>query len=169
MIFTIFSVFYVLIAAALTVLILIQRGEGASAGAGFGGGASGTVFGARGSASFLTRATAVLAGLFFILSLAMGIYLSHTGVQKPQANLGVMSGVVTPLPAASATAESAPNVHSLSNPPQNARAAHANPAAPAPQNHEVPQAAQKSGEVPQATQPAAPAKPAPKPATSGGH
>jgi preprotein translocase subunit SecG len=168
MLFTIFSVFYVLIAAALTVLILIQRGEGASAGAGFGGGASATVFGARGSASFLTRATAVLATLFFILSLAMGIYLSHTGVQKPQANLGVMSGVVTPLPGASATAATAPNVHALSNPPQNAQAAHANPAAP--QNSEVPKAAtQKNSEVPQATQPAAPAKPAPKPATSGGH
>lgn len=164
MLFTIFSVFYVLIAAALTVLILIQRGEGASAGAGFGGGASATVFGARGSASFLTRATAVLAGLFFILSLAMGIYLSHTGVQQPKANLGVMSGVVTPLPAASATAESAPNVHSLSNPPRNAQAAHANPAAP--QNSEVPQA---STPAQPANKAAAPAKPAPKPATSGGH
>ncbi|MGN6312247.1 MAG: preprotein translocase subunit SecG [Rhodanobacteraceae bacterium] len=158
MLFTIFSVFYVLIAAALTVLILIQRGEGASAGAGFGGGASATVFGARGSASFLTRATAVLAGLFFILSLAMGIYLSHTGMQKPQANLGVMSGVVTPVPASNATATASPNVNSMTNPPQNAEAAHANPAAPA-----------QNTEVPRATQPAAPAKPAPKPATSGGH
>jgi len=161
MLFTIFSVFYVLIAAALTVLILIQRGEGASAGAGFGGGASATVFGARGSASFLTRATAVLAGLFFILSLAMGIYLSRTGVQQPQANLGVMSGVVTPLPASSATATASPNVNSMTNPPQNAQAAHANPAAPA-QNNEVPQATTPA-------QSAAPAKPAPKPATSGGH
>jgi len=159
MLFTIFSVLYVLIAAALTILILIQRGEGASAGAGFGGGASGTVFGARGAASFLTRSTAVLAGLFFILSLAMGIYLSRTGVQAPQANLGVMSGVVTPLPAASATATASPNVNSMTNPPRNAQAAHANPAAPV----------QKNSEVPQATQPAAPAKPAPKPATSGGH
>jgi preprotein translocase subunit SecG len=172
MLFTIFSVFYVLIAAALTVLILIQRGEGASAGAGFGGGASATVFGARGSASFLTRATAVLAALFFILSLAMGIYLSRTGVQKPQANLGVMSGVATPLPASSATAATSPNVNSMTNPPQNAQAAHAGAAAPAqtnpPKNGEVPQPTQKNSEVPQATQPAAQPKPAPKPATSGG-
>ena len=156
MIFTIFSVFYVLIAAALTVLILIQRGEGASAGAGFGGGASATVFGARGSASFLTRAAAVLAALFFVLSLAMGIYLSRTGVQQPQANLGVMSGVTTPAPAASAA--TSPNVHALSNPPQNAQGAPARPAAPA-----------QNSEVPQATTPTAPAKSAPKPATSGGH
>jgi len=161
MIFTIFSVFYVLIAAALTVLILIQRGEGASAGAGFGGGASATVFGARGSASFLTRATAVLAALFFVLSLAMGIYLSRTGVQQPQANLGVMSGVTTPAPAASAA--TSPNVHALSNPPQKAPAAPANPAAPAQTNPP------SNGEVPQATTPTAPAKSAPKPATSGGH
>ena len=163
MIFTIFSVFYVLIAAALTVLILIQRGEGASAGAGFGGGASATVFGARGSASFLTRATAVLAALFFVLSLAMGIYLSRTGVQQPQANLGVMSGVTTPAPAASASAATSPNVHALSNPPQKAQGAPAKPAAPAQTNPS------SNGEVPQATTPTAPAKPAPKPATSGGH
>jgi preprotein translocase subunit SecG len=111
----------------------------------------------------------VLATLFFILSLAMGIYLSKTGVQKPQANLGVMSGVVAPLPASSATATASPNVNSMSNPPRNAQAAHQNPAAPAPQSNQGPQTTQKNSEVPQATQPAAPAKPAPKPPTSGGH
>ena len=46
-------------------LVLLQRGKGADAGAGFGAGASGTVFGARGSASFLSRTTAILATLFF--------------------------------------------------------------------------------------------------------
>jgi len=165
MLFTIFSVFYVLIAAALTVLILIQRGEGASAGAGFGGGASATVFGARGSASFLTRATAVLAGLFFILSLAMGIYLSRTGVQPQQQNLGVMSGVVTPTSAASAAAATSPNIHPLAGSPQS------NPAQSARENQAAPAKANPSNnsEVPQATAPAAPSKPAPKPATSGGH
>ncbi|MEO6967842.1 MAG: preprotein translocase subunit SecG [Rhodanobacteraceae bacterium] len=152
MLFTIFSVFYVLIAAAMIVLILLQRGAGADAGSSFGGGASGTVFGARGSASFLTRSTGVLAGLFFILSLAMGIYLSHAGVAKPQQSLGVMAGVVTPLPAASATAATSPNVHALSNPPQST---------PVPtQNNEVPQATPVQ---PAATKPATP-----KPASSGG-
>ena len=58
--FILFSVFYILIAAAMIVLILMQRGAGADAGSGFGGGASATVFGARGSSSFMTRATAVL-------------------------------------------------------------------------------------------------------------
>jgi preprotein translocase subunit SecG len=107
MIFTIFSVFYVLVAAAMTVLILMQRGDGANAGASFGGGSSGTVFGARGAASFLTRTTAVLAGIFFLLSLGMGMYLSHHGVApSPQQTLGVMAGASAP--AASAPAASAP-------------------------------------------------------------
>jgi preprotein translocase subunit SecG len=52
-------------------LVLLQRGKGAEAGSGFGAGASGTVFGARGSANFLSRATGVLATLFFISSLAL--------------------------------------------------------------------------------------------------
>ncbi|WHZ20876.1 MAG: Protein translocase membrane subunit SecG [Rhodanobacteraceae bacterium] len=105
MLFTIFSVFYVLIAAAMIVLILMQRGDGANAGASFGGGASGTVFGARGSASFLTRTTAVLAGLFFLLSLGMGIYLSKHGVApSPKQALGVMAGVGSSAPASATTA-----------------------------------------------------------------
>ena len=79
MISIIANVFYVLIAVAMIVLILLQRGAGAAAGSGFGGGASATVFGARGSANFLSRSTAVLAALFFLLSLGMGIYLGRQG------------------------------------------------------------------------------------------
>jgi preprotein translocase subunit SecG len=55
----------------IILLVLLQRGKGADAGAGFGAGASGTVFGARGAASFLSRATALLATLFFATSLAL--------------------------------------------------------------------------------------------------
>lgn len=61
-------------------LVLLQRGKGADAGAGFGAGASGTVFGARGSASFLSRTTAVLAALFFITCLTLA-YLGNTQVK----------------------------------------------------------------------------------------
>ncbi len=130
--FVIFSVFYILIAAAMIVLILMQRGAGADAGSGFGGGASATVFGARGSSSFMTRATAVLAALFFLLSLGMGIYLSRHGApQNNGADLGVMSG--------------------LANQP--AATQNAQPSAPA--NAEVPQATKPAaGEVPTATAPA---------------
>jgi len=99
--FVIFSVFYILIAASMIVLILMQRGAGAEAGSGFGGGASATVFGARGSANFMSRATAVLATLFFVLSLGMGIYLKINGAPQGAANsdLGVMSGLGKQAPA----------------------------------------------------------------------
>ena len=91
------NVFYVLIAVAMIVLILLQRGAGAAAGSGFGGGASATVFGARGSANFLSRSTAVLAALFFLLSLGMGIYLGRPGTgTHPSDDLGVMSGAAAP-------------------------------------------------------------------------
>jgi len=68
---TLAVVFHVLLAFGIVGLVLLQRGKGADAGAGFGAGASGTVFGARGSASFLSRTTAVLATLFFLSSLGL--------------------------------------------------------------------------------------------------
>lgn len=67
-------VIHVLIAVALVGLVLIQRGRGADIGAAFGSGASQTVFGSRGSASFLTRTTAVLAALFFVSSLGLAYF-----------------------------------------------------------------------------------------------
>lgn len=66
----------VLISISLIGLILIQHGKGADAGAAFGSGASSTVFGSTGSASFLSRATAVLATLFFAVALSLTI-LAH--------------------------------------------------------------------------------------------
>jgi preprotein translocase subunit SecG len=68
---SIILMFHVGVALLIVVLVLLQRGKGASAGSGFGGGASGTVFGSRGSASFLSRATGVLATLFFCTSLTL--------------------------------------------------------------------------------------------------
>jgi len=62
---------HVIIAVLLVVLILVQHGKGADAGAAFGGGASSTVFGSQGSASFLTRLTAGLATAFFVTSLVL--------------------------------------------------------------------------------------------------
>lgn len=138
--FVIFSVFYILIAAAMIVLILLQNGAGADAGSGFGGGASATVFGARGSGTFLTRATSVLAALFFILSITMGIYL-HGGDQTPtKANdLGVM-GALVEKPAAKTPAPVVPTAPTGSEIPaavpaatQNVVPAAATPPAPAKQ------------------------------------
>ncbi len=74
--YTILVVLHVLVSIALIGLVLIQHGKGADAGAAFGSGASGTVFGSRGSANFLTRITAWLAGAFFLLSLALA-YVVH--------------------------------------------------------------------------------------------
>jgi preprotein translocase subunit SecG len=85
-------VFHVLIAAAIVGLVLLQRGKGADAGAGFGAGASGTVFGARGSASFLSRMTATLAALFFATSLT----LAYLGGKRPEAPKSVIDRVGVP-------------------------------------------------------------------------
>jgi preprotein translocase subunit SecG len=74
---TLAVVFHVLLAVAIIGIVLLQRGKGADAGAGFGAGASGTVFGARGSASFLSRTTAVLATLFFLTSLGLTFLFSQ--------------------------------------------------------------------------------------------
>src|SRR3569833_2902870 len=68
---TMLLIVHILIAIALISLVLVQRGKGADMGAAFGSGASGTLFGSRGSASFLSRATAVLPILFFFTSLPL--------------------------------------------------------------------------------------------------
>ena len=73
---------HTLIALGIIALVLLQRGKGADAGAGFGAGASGTVFGARGSGSFFSRATAVLAAAFFASSLTLA-YLSSQHSAAP--------------------------------------------------------------------------------------
>jgi preprotein translocase subunit SecG len=113
MLLNVFNVIYVLVAIAMLVLILLQRGAGAQAGSGFGSGASATVFGARGATTFLSRSTAVLAALFFVLSLLMGIYLHPAG--PSESDLGVMGGATpaaptTPVvpPAANGDVPSAP-------------------------------------------------------------
>ncbi|NOR81775.1 MAG: preprotein translocase subunit SecG [Methyloprofundus sp.] len=70
---------HVLVGLAVIGLVLIQHGKGADAGAAFGSGSSGTVFGAQGSASFLSRTTAVLAAVFFSTSLALAVLSGKVG------------------------------------------------------------------------------------------
>lgn len=70
-------VVHVLLSLGIIGLVLLQRGKGADAGAGFGAGASGTVFGARGSATFFSKLTAALATAFFITSLALAMLASR--------------------------------------------------------------------------------------------
>ena len=73
-------VIHVLLGLGIIGLILMQQGKGADAGAAFGTGSAGSVFGAQGAASFLSRATAIMATLFFITSLGLAVINGHKGV-----------------------------------------------------------------------------------------
>jgi preprotein translocase subunit SecG len=83
-------VLHVLVALAIIGLVLLQHGKGADMGSGFGGGASGSLFGATGSANFLSRKTAVLAALFFILSLALAYVATR---RAPEEGGGVIDAI----------------------------------------------------------------------------
>jgi preprotein translocase subunit SecG len=105
---------------AIIGLVLLQRGKGADAGAGFGSGASGTVFGARGATTALSRATAVFAAIFMINSLALAYIGTAASKQTPKTILeeAAESGKAAPgagtapppvaAPAAQPAAQSAP-------------------------------------------------------------
>jgi len=77
---TVLTVVHVLLTVSLIGLVLIQRGKGADMGAAFGSGASNTMFGSQGAASFLTRTTGVVATLFFVTSLS----LAYMGGQRTE-------------------------------------------------------------------------------------
>src|ERR1700687_155764 len=81
MLHTLLMIIHFFCAAAIVALVLLQRGKGAEAGAGFGAGASGTVFGARGASTALSRATAILAAIFMVTSLS----LAYVGARKSSA------------------------------------------------------------------------------------
>jgi preprotein translocase subunit SecG len=73
---------HLIVAAAICGLVLLQHGKGADMGAAFGSGSSGSVFGAAGSANFLSRSTAVLAALFFASSLGLTWFATSHGTAK---------------------------------------------------------------------------------------
>ncbi len=79
---TVITVIHVVLTISLIVLVLVQRGKGADIGAAFGSGASSTMFGSQGSASFLTRITGAVAALFFITSLSLVYLNGQRGEQK---------------------------------------------------------------------------------------
>ncbi len=101
---TLVWVVHVLVAIALIALVLLQHGKGADMGAAFGSGSSGSLFGASGSANFLSRSTAVLASLFFLTSLG----LAYFGLQqhKPVSVLDRTAVPATTQPAVPAPAQS---------------------------------------------------------------
>ncbi|MES2682488.1 MAG: preprotein translocase subunit SecG [Pseudomonadota bacterium] len=110
--YTILVVVQVLVAIALIALVLLQQGKGADAGAAFGSGASGTVFGARGSANFLSSATAWLAAAFFAVSLALAYFVNARSESESIVDkLAPAAAVTAPaaaVPTPAIPAESAP-------------------------------------------------------------
>ena len=133
MILTLVNVIYVLVAVAMIALILLQRGAGAAAGSGFGAGASATVFGARGASNFLSKSTAILAAIFFAMSLGMAMYASRgSSVAADDSDLGIMGGAPAEAPAAPANFET-PAAPAATAPATPAPAASDVPAAPAPE------------------------------------
>ena len=109
MITTVLLLAHVILALVLIALILLQHGKGADAGAAFGSGASSTVFGAQGSASFLSRATKWLAILFFITSGSLAWLASHD--REPVDSVmedSVMEETAPAVPPVEAPAESEP-------------------------------------------------------------
>ncbi|MHB8423739.1 MAG: preprotein translocase subunit SecG [Gammaproteobacteria bacterium] len=125
MLYTILEIILVFVAVALIVLILLQQGKGADAGAAFGSGASGTVFGAGGSANFLSHSTAVLATVFFILALLMA-YLSHH-TSAPQSIVERAVQQITQPPPPRTPAASKPQPAPASKPSGNSPPTHPGP------------------------------------------
>ena len=118
---------HVLLALMIIGLVLLQRGKGAEAGAGFGSGASGTVFGARGTSTLFSKLTAVFAALFFVTSLS----LAYIGTRAPGEPSSVLERSLTSAPApAPAPGTAAPAVAPTPDAP--APAAPATTPAPAP-------------------------------------
>jgi preprotein translocase subunit SecG len=104
---TLLLVAQILSALGVIGLVLLQHGKGADVGAAFGSGASGSLFGATGSANFLSRTTAVLATVFFVATLALA-YLSNA---RPVSSGSVLEGaapITAPAPAASGAAGEVP-------------------------------------------------------------
>lgn len=89
---------HVLVGLAVIGLVLIQHGKGADAGAAFGSGSSGTVFGAQGSASFLSRTTGVLAAVFFSTSLGLAVLSGNMGSDADLMDVPVVEQVDAGVP-----------------------------------------------------------------------
>jgi preprotein translocase subunit SecG len=97
---TILTVMQVLSAFVIVALVLLQRGKGADAGAGFGAGASGTVFGARGATTGLSRMTAIFAAIFMLNSLLLTYVFQREARAAPTSLLDKVAPASIPVPAA---------------------------------------------------------------------
>ncbi len=96
MLLTVLTIIQVFASLAIVALVLLQRGRGADAGAGFGAGASGSVFGARGATTGLSRSTAVFAAVFMINSLALAWLGTRPATEAPKGLLGEQAETSAP-------------------------------------------------------------------------
>jgi len=87
---TVLLILHMLVAVSICGFVLLQHGKGADMGAAFGSGSSGSLFGAAGSANFLSRTTAILAALFFASSLGLTWFASSQGAPSRAIPQGVM-------------------------------------------------------------------------------
>jgi preprotein translocase subunit SecG len=108
MLMNVLIVLHVVVALAIIGLVLLQHGKGADMGSGFGGGASGSLFGATGSANFLSRATAILAAIFFTLSLALAYFATRKPVEEGGGVIDVIRKQQAEKPAPKAEPKPAP-------------------------------------------------------------
>jgi preprotein translocase subunit SecG len=140
------TIIQVFSSVAIVALVLLQRGKGADAGAGFGAGASGTVFGARGASTALSRATAVFAAVFMLNSLALAYMGTRTAAAQPKTILDEAAVTQTaPAPAGSAATREPAAPASGQAPP-----------APAPTGIPAPASGTANGSPQSGTQPGAP-------------
>ena len=138
---------HLLVAVAICGFVLLQHGKGADMGAAFGSGSSGSVFGAAGSANFLSRSTAALATVFFLSSLALTWFGASRGAPRDVMQEGLMGKLPAPtkavdVPAKPSDIPAAPS--GLGGAAPAADPAKAVPAVPAP----AAAPGSKSGEVP---------------------
>jgi preprotein translocase subunit SecG len=133
---TLLIVVQILAALVIIGLVLVQHGKGADMGASFGSGSSGSLFGATGSANFLSRSTAVAATVFFVATLGLAYMNTHVAkpdvsggsvLDKPAAPAGAASAAPGSIPTAPAVVPAAP-----ATAPTGAAAPATNPAIPAP-------------------------------------
>ena len=141
---TVVLVLHLLVAVAICGFVLLQHGKGADMGAAFGSGSSGSLFGAAGSANFLSRTTAILAAVFFASSLALTWFGSRHSAPSGVMQQGVMEKMApktSDIPAAPGALPASPPATTPAADPAKAGAPPAAPAAPAAEGS-------KSGEVP---------------------
>ena len=94
--YTTILVIHIIVAISMIGLILIQHGKGADAGASFGGGGAATVFGASGSANFLTRLTAVLTAVFFVTSMTLAIFARQQSADSRTLDTSLVTAPAAP-------------------------------------------------------------------------